>query len=324
MIADDVLPSNEGRGYVERRLLRRAARFGREIGLEKPFLHEVVRTVVDRMGHHYPELIESRVRIAKIILTEEERFQSTLARGMDILAATFERMKTSGERTIPGEELFKLHDTYGFPLDLATDIAIDNGYNVDRAGFEAAMKRQREQARSAWTGTGEEALSPVYRVLHTELGDTKFTGYETMRGTATITAIVKKGARVDSLALDEEGEIILDTTPFYAESGGQIGDTGFLDGINGGAHIGTTKAPAANDLPRACDEGRAHVGDVVEAQVDGAHGDDEPSRPRPANRVARRPRRRASGRIARYQTAAVRLHALRGIGGARLLDIDAR
>lgn len=270
MIADGVLPSNEGRGYVERRLLRRAARFGREIGLEKPFLHEVVQTVVELMDHQYPELAEGRARITKVILTEEERFQSTLARGMDILAATFEKMKKSGDKTVSGEELFKLHDTYGFPLDLATDIAVDNGFGVDRAGFEAAMQRQRDQARSAWAGSGEEALSPVYRILHTEFGDTKFTGYETMKGNATIVALVKQGARVDQLALGDEGEIILDTTPFYAEAGGQIGDTGFLDGVNGGAHISTTKAPVGRLICHFArvTKGALRVGDVVEAQVD--------------------------------------------------------
>lgn len=272
MIADGVLPSNEGRGYVERRLLRRAARFGREIGLEKPFLHQVVRTVVDRMGHHYPELIESRERIAKIILTEEERFQSTLARGMDILSATFDRLKKSGDTLVPGEELFKLHDTYGFPLDLATDIAIDNGFTVDREGFESAMQRQREQARSAWAGSGEEALSPAYRKLHAELGDTVFVGYEAAHATATIKAIVKQGKRVDCLSLDDEGEIVLDTTPFYAESGGQIGDTGFFDGVNGGAHIGTTKAPVGKLICHFArvTKGALRVGDIVEAQVDAA------------------------------------------------------
>lgn len=272
MIADGVLPSNEGRGYVERRLLRRAARFGREIGLEKPFLHEVVQTVVKLMDHQYPELAEGRARITKVILTEEERFQSTLARGMDILSATFEKMKKSGEKTVSGEELFKLHDTYGFPLDLATDIAVDNGFEVDRAGFEAAMQHQREQARSAWIGSGEEALSPVYRILHTEFGDTKFTGYEAMEGIATIVALVKKGARVDQLALGDEGEVILDATPFYAEAGGQVGDTGFLDGVNGGAHVSTTKAPVGKLICHFArvTKGMLRVGDVVEAQVDTA------------------------------------------------------
>jgi alanyl-tRNA synthetase len=136
MIADNVLPSNEGRGYVERRLLRRAARFGRELGLDKPFLHEVCQTVIERLGHHYPELVEGRKNIQKIVHTEEERFASTLARGMDILDGVFERMQQDGAQVVPGDELFKLHDTFGFPLDLATDISEDRGYTVDREGFD--------------------------------------------------------------------------------------------------------------------------------------------------------------------------------------------
>jgi len=270
MIADGVLPGNEGRGYVERRLLRRAARFGREIGLEKPFLHEVVNTVIDRMSHQYPELAENRSSITKIILTEEERFQSTLARGMDILGSTFEKLAKSGDKTISGEDLFKLHDTFGFPLDLATDIAVDNGYQVDREGFDAAMKRQREQARSAWTGSGEEALSPIYRVLHTELRDTNFVGYDSMHASATIKAIVRKGERVKSLTLDEEGEIILDVTPFYSESGGQVGDVGYFESVNGSAHISGTKSPVTKLITHHArvTKGTLNEGDLIDAHVD--------------------------------------------------------
>ncbi|MBM3290447.1 MAG: alanine--tRNA ligase, partial [Candidatus Hydrogenedentes bacterium] len=272
MIADGILPSNEGRGYVERRLLRRAARYGLELYLNDPFLYKVVETVIEKFCHQYPELSESRHRIVTTIRAEEERFQSTLHRGMYQLRELTEKMRQSGDRVIRGDDLFKLYDTFGFPVDLAEDFAEDHGFTVDRGGFDAAMQRQREQARSAWTGSGEEALSPIYRVLHTELGDTKFTGYDTMHGTATIKAIVKKGARVDSLALDEDGEIVLDVTPFYAESGGQIGDTGFLDGVNGGAHIATTKALAGKLICHSArvTKGALHVGDTVEAQVDTA------------------------------------------------------
>ncbi|NJL72948.1 MAG: alanine--tRNA ligase, partial [Candidatus Competibacteraceae bacterium] len=229
MIADGILPGNEGRGYVERRLLRRAARFGRELGLDKPFLHAVSETVVDLMGHHYPELVEGRKQIAKIIHTEEERFASTLVRGMDVLAEEFARMEKGGEKTLPGETLFKLHDTYGFPRDIAIDMAEERGYTADLAGFDTAMTQQRQQARSAWAGSGQEAISPIYRKLHEELGETKFLGYDTTEHSATITAIVKGGERVKSLSEGETGEFILDQTPFYAESGGQAGDTGVFD-----------------------------------------------------------------------------------------------
>ncbi len=270
MIADGVLPSNEGRGYVERRLLRRAARFGREIGLEKPFLHEVTKTVVERMGHHYPELVEKRVQIEKIILTEEERFAGTLARGMDLLEEIFGKLDTASEKTVPGGELFRLHDTYGFPLDLATDIATDRGYAVDREGFDAAMSKQREQARSAWAGSGEEALSPIYRVVSEEVGATEFVGYETPECAATITAIVRDGQRVDCLAEGETGEIVLNKTPFYAESGGQVADTGSLDAVDGNAHVSGARAPVGKMTLHAAkvNRGTLNVGDTVTARID--------------------------------------------------------
>ena len=269
LIADGVLPSNEGRGYVERRLLRRAARFGRELGLEKPFIYEVSRTLVDQMGHHYPELAEKQVQIEKIIHTEEERFAGTLARGMDLLEKVFDSMKSSGATEIPGEELFKLHDTYGFPLDLATDIAEDRGYAIDRPGFEQFMTEQRERARSAWSGSGEEALAPIYKTLHDELGETEFVGYEILEADAVITGIVCEGARVDALNEGETGEILLDTTPFYSESGGQVGDTGVIDGVEGSAHISGTKAPfKGSSLHYAkVTRGALSVGDKVSAHV---------------------------------------------------------
>ncbi len=270
MIADGVLPGNEGRGYVERRLLRRAARFGRELGLEKPFLYQVVQTVIDGMSHHYPELAEHRVQIEKIVLTEEERFRSTLARGMDLLEEAFAKLEKNGSTVVPGEELFRLHDTYGFPLDLATDIATDRGYQVDRKGFDTAMARQREQARSAWAGSGEEALSPVYRLVHDEVGDTEFVGYETTRSTSVIKAMLRRGQPVEQLELDQEGEIALDKTPFYAESGGQIGDVGTLDAVEGSAHVSGAKAPIGKMTLHAVQitKGVLKVGDTVEAQVD--------------------------------------------------------
>jgi alanyl-tRNA synthetase len=240
MTADGIFPSNESRGYVWRRLLRRAARFGRELGLEKPFLHTISAAVVELMGHQYPELVESRVQIEKIIHTEEERFTSTLARGMDRLDEVFAKLDKSGDRTVPGEELFMLHDTFGFPLDLATDIAEDRGYTADRAGFETAMAKQREKARSAWTGSGQEAVAPVFRTLEKELGATEFIGYDQLFSESKILAIVRDGAKVAALEAGEEGEIILDTTPFYAESGGQAADTGTLDGSDGHAHVSNT------------------------------------------------------------------------------------
>ena len=269
LIADGVLPSNEGRGYVERRLLRRAARFGRELGLEKPFLCEVSKTVADLMGHHYPELIEKRVQIEKIIQTEEERFTGTLARGMDVLETTFARMQSDGVTRVPGEDVFKLHDTFGFPLDLATDIAEDRGYTVDVDGFKTAMTHQRETARSAWTGSGDQALAPIYRTLKVEQGPTEFLGYAMTESDATIVAIVQNGIALKELKEGEDAEIVLDRTPFYAESGGQVGDTGILDGVNGSAHVNATKAPLKKQTVHyvTCNAGSLKPGEKVRAQV---------------------------------------------------------
>lgn len=273
MIADGILPGNEGRGYVERRLLRRAARFGRELGFTKPFLFEVTKSVVDRMGHHYPELVEKQLQIEKVILTEEQRFGSTLVRGMDLLEEIFDKMKKAGDTVVPGAELFRMHDTFGFPLDLATDIAIDRGFTVDREGFDTAMSKQREQARSAWAGSGEEALPPVYRVVLDEVGPTDFIGYETDSCTATIAAIIQAGKRKNALSEGEEGEIVLNKTPFYADSGGQVGDTGTLENVNGNAHVVSAKAPLGKMTLHAVrvNSGTLKVGDSVAAQINQAN-----------------------------------------------------
>lgn len=270
MTADGILPANEGRGYVWRRLLRRAARFGRELGLEKPFLYQVCQTVIDKMGHHYPELIESRTQIEKIMHTEEERFAGTLARGMELLDEIFGKMKKEGSTVAPGEDLFRLHDTYGFPLDLATDIAEDRGYAVDREGFDAAMARQRDKARSAWAGSGQQAIAPVYNALHDKLGDTKFVGYDTLECNAAITGIIRGGESLNELEAGEEGEFILDSTPFYAESGGQIGDIGSFDSVDGNAIISDTlRLVSGMTLHRAkVNSGVLRVGAKVEARVD--------------------------------------------------------
>ena len=270
LIADGVLPGNEGRGYVERRLLRRAARYGRELGLDKPFIHQVAQTVVECMGHHYPELRERRTQIEKVIHTEEERFRGALNRGMDILDEVFERMAKEGQSVVPGEDLFRLHDTYGFPLDLAADMAEDQGYSIDREGFEAAMKRQREQARSAWTGSGQESIHPIYGKLRSELGETGFCGYDSTSADAVVRAIIRDGREVEQLENGEKGEVILDRTPFYAEAGGQVGDVGVFEGAEVTAHVSDTKAPVAG-LPLHFAEvtaGTLRKGDAIKAQVD--------------------------------------------------------
>lgn len=295
MIADGILPGNEGRGYVERRLLRRGARFGREIGFEKPFLYRVVQSVIDRMGHQYPELVEKRVQIEKIVLTEEERFASTLVRGMDRLEELFEKMRRAGEKTVPGAELFRMHDTFGFPLDLATDIAVDRGFQVDVAGFDAEMEKQRERGRQSWD-TSMAAITPAATasfVVPTSpavtttaattpaatgsfavttspaVTTTEFVGYETLEYPAKVAAVIRAGQRVASLEEGEEGEVVLDRTPFYAESGGQVGDTGTLDAVDGSAHVFDTKTPLGKAVVHKVRvvRGRISTGDRVSAAV---------------------------------------------------------
>ena len=269
MIADGILPGNEGRGYVNRRLLRRGARFGRELGFDKPFLHKVVQTAIERMGHQYPELVEKRVQIEKIILTEEERFASTLARGMDRLEELFDNMDQAGEKLVAGIELFRLHDTFGFPLDLATDVATDRGYRVDQEGFETEMAKQRGRARTAWAGSGDAALPPVYRVVRDEVGLTEFVGYDATECPARIVAIVHDGKRLDVLEQGREGDIVLDRTPFYAESGGQVGDTGTLDAVDGSAHVSDAKTPLGKMWLHSARivRGSLRVGDRVTASI---------------------------------------------------------
>jgi alanyl-tRNA synthetase len=275
MIADGILPGNEGRGYVLRRILRRGARFGRELGLENAFLWDVCGTVIDLMGAQYPELIDGRTQIEKVVQTEEERFTSTLARGMDLLEDIFANLEKDGRKEIPGEDLFRLYDTYGFPIDLTGDIAEDRGYTLDKPGFKTAMERQRVQARGAWAGTGQSEISPVYRELYQELGDTDFIGYGATESAAKITAIVKDGKRVQQITEGEEGEFILDQTPFYAEAGGQVGDTGTFDAPDGNAHIANTIRPHEKlSVHQAkMNRGVLRVGDSVDARVDGERRD---------------------------------------------------
>ncbi|MCF6286469.1 MAG: alanine--tRNA ligase, partial [Candidatus Hydrogenedentes bacterium] len=270
MIADGILPGNEGRGYVERRLLRRAARFGRELGLNQPFLYKVVPTVIELMGAQYPELVEKRNQIVRIIQTEEERFGSTLARGMGRLDDIFAQMKKDGVTVTPGEDLFKLHDTYGFPLDLATDIAEDQGYTIDRDGFNAAMAEQKNRGREGWAGSGQKAIAPVYDHVREAHGDTDFKGYDCTACDATIQAIIFDTESVNELTEGQEGEIVLNQTPFYGESGGQVGDTGVLDSVNGNASVANVKkvVGALHCHAVTVKNGVLKVGDKVEAVVD--------------------------------------------------------
>ncbi|KPK02944.1 MAG: alanyl-tRNA synthetase [Nitrospira bacterium SG8_35_4] len=233
-------PSNEGRGYVLRRIIRRAARHGFMLGIQGPFLYKLLEPVYDMMSGQYPEILGNADMNKKVLKFEEERFAHTLSSGMEILGKLMNDLKSSGSDTVPGPELFKLYDTYGFPLDLAQDIAEDNRLKVDEQGFHREMELQKTRARASWTG-GEEEVTGVYRDILKRSGPTKFLGYDSLHSDSTVIAIVKNGALADGAEAGEKVEIVLDKTPFYGESGGQAGDQGGIR-VNGTKiHVEDTK-----------------------------------------------------------------------------------
>jgi len=242
LLSEGVIPSNEGRGYVLRRIIRRASRHARLLNLHEPCLYRMVTPVIDTMGDLYPELTDERERTRKLLRMEEERFTRTIEMGMNILDEVIAKIKEEGETVIPGEEVFRLYDTYGFPLDLARDIAMDAGLSIDEEGFHKEMELQRKRARAVWSAE-ERVLSPVYGEIIKEAGETEFTGYSTLKTEASIKALVKEGGSVEELTAGEEGEIILDRTPFYAESGGQVGDTGLMDSEDAHVRVLDTRKP---------------------------------------------------------------------------------
>ena len=232
LISDGVLPSNEGRGYVLRRIIRRALRYGKELGIEKPFLYRGVDIVVDIMKEAYPDLIGNKEFIKGLVKAEEERFIKTLKRGMELVYQIIEKAKKEGKKQIDGKDVFKLYDTYGFPVDLIIDIAKDEGLAVDMAGFQRELDEQKERARKSMKIKAKEVKS-IYMELKSKLPETEFLGYEKSEvEDAEILAIVKGDEETEILHEGEIGEVILDRTPFYAEKGGQVGDTGILEGDN--------------------------------------------------------------------------------------------
>ena len=231
MIADGILPSNEGRGYVLRRLLRRAIMKAHLIGVDGPFLNEYVDEIVRLMGDVYPEIVENRELERKLILAEEERFGATLRQGKTYLESELSKLEG---KTLSGKTAFTLHDTYGFPVEITAEIAGEQGIDIDMDAFDAAMADQRERARSAGAKDAEAAWSTyggIYADILNEVGPTSFVGYDNTESSSRILAIVKQGDRVDSASAGEEVEIVLDITPFYAEMGGEVGDTGQI--VNG-------------------------------------------------------------------------------------------
>jgi len=240
LISDGVMPSNEGRGYVLRRIMRRGARHARLIGIHEPFLYRNADHVIELMKGHYPELYMNREIISTVTHREEEGFINTLEQGMKILDDVIQQVKESGTKTIPGETLFKLYDTYGFPLDITAEIARENELVLDEAGFQEAMKTQQERARRAWVG--QEKTKPIYQSLKSAVS-TKFVGYEQIESNGRVTAIIKDGFNVERASSGDEIEVVFDKTPFYGESGGQVGDKGVGIGPEGGIDIVDTIRP---------------------------------------------------------------------------------
>ncbi len=235
LLSEGLIPSNEGRGYVLRRVIRRAARHARLLNLPAPTLHRFIEPVISVMGDIYPEIIDERDRTEKLLKIEEERFVRTIETGMNILDEILTRLKEEGSDVIPGEELFRLYDTYGFPIDLARDIANDEGYRIDEEGFHRRLQEQKQKAR---TGAGiqqQEERTTLYREIVARHGETLFKGYETLKEEAEVVEIISNGRFTDELGEGQEGMIVLDRTPFYGESGGQVGDTGVIH--SEGAHL---------------------------------------------------------------------------------------
>ncbi|MCI2808406.1 alanine--tRNA ligase [Eoetvoesiella caeni] len=262
LIVDGVIPSNEGRGYVLRRIVRRALRHGHKLGQSGLFFYKLVADLVAEMGQAYPELARNQSRVEQVIKQEEERFSETLENGMRILDAALASVPENG--VLDGQTLFTLYDTYGFPVDLTADICRERSVEVDQAGFEAAMARQRDQARAAGKFKAVEGLN--YRGA-----ETRFDGYEHLQGKGKITALYVDGTAVDSVAAGQDAIVVLDATPFYAESGGQVGDTGVLGLGSARFQVLDTQKIQSNVFGHhgTLLEGRLSLGDEVDAQVDG-------------------------------------------------------
>ena len=268
LVADGVLPSNEGRGYVLRRIMRRAMRHAQTLSPRDPLMWRLVPALTREMGQAYPELIRAEALISETLKLEETRFRSTLARGLSILEDETRPLKAGG--VLSGETAFRLYDTYGFPLDLTQDALRLRGLSVDVDGFNAAMERQRAEARRAWAGSGEAATETVWYSLRERVGATEFLGYETETAEGVIRAIVKDGVEVEKLEAGERGSLILNQTPFYGESGGQVGDVGEIAAPGFRAEVTDTRKKLGDLVVHDVTivEGAARPGMAVELAVD--------------------------------------------------------
>jgi len=272
LIADGVLPSNEGRGYVLRRILRRAARHGVLLGVERPFLFAVADTVIDEMGDAYPALVERRAYITDRVRREEERFLETLSKGLALLEEEVRKARAAGQDVLPGDVVFKLYDTFGFPVDLTEDILAGHRMRFDHAGFDAAMNEQRERARAAWKGSGAAAVGPIYSQLAADF-ETRFLGYEQLAVESRVLALVSGGAGVVQAREGDAVEVIVEETPFYAESGGQVGDRGILETPTGRVDVEDVQRPACGLVVHRgkVARGEVHVDQPARLVVDSMH-----------------------------------------------------
>jgi alanyl-tRNA synthetase len=271
LVADGVLPANEGRGYVLRRIMRRAMRHAHLLGAAEPLMHRLVPTLVSAMGAAYPELVRAQPLVEETLRLEETRFRHTLEKGLRLLEDELGRL--APDAPLPGAVAFRLYDTYGFPLDLTEDALRAQGRSVDRAGFEAAMAEQKARARAAWAGSGAAADDALWFDLAERLGATDFIGHATLEAEATVLALVRDGAGTDSAAAGEEVLLLVNQTPFYGESGGQVGDTGRIAGAEGlAAEVLDTQKPLGRLHAHRVriEAGRLRVGDTVRLAVDGA------------------------------------------------------
>jgi alanyl-tRNA synthetase len=271
LVADGVLPANEGRGYVLRRIMRRAMRHAHLLGAKEPLMHRLVPALVAEMGAAYPALVRAQPLIEATLRQEETRFRQTLDKGLRLLDEATIDIRGQGVRTLPGDVAFKLYDTYGFPYDLTEDAVRSWGMQVDRAGFDSAMAEQKRAARAAWKGSGAKASDELWFDLVEELGATEFTGYTSDSGEGVVLALVKDGQRVEQADAGEQVDVIVNQTPFYGESGGQVGDAGTLSSEAGLAAAVTDTSKQLGKLfvhHTRVETGGLKVGDTVRLAID--------------------------------------------------------
>ena len=270
LIADGVLPGNEGRGYVLRRLLRRAVRHGRLLGVDRPFMTQIVDRVIERWGAPYPELVEHADLIRGIVAAEEERFGATLRQGLAFLTAAIDRVRAASETVLDGDEVFTLHDTYGFPFELTSEIAAEAGFEVDADGFTAAMEAQRERGRAAVKDESWASFAGAFDSIARSAGATEFLGYRLDEASPEVVGIVVGGEPVTRIEAGTRGEIVLSSTPFYAEQGGQVGDTGTISSDGARFLVSDTRfaVPGLVAHVGTLETGALEVGDTVHAAID--------------------------------------------------------